>query len=200
MVVGGRPLDLTMDEVVNLMHDVPPEPIREHIVEIADTSYPPKQALAQVTGWGRHSFTSMEAIRVFSRLGFLCHRAGRNPDGRTAWIPANPSVLDEENSSSGLRHIGRMATEGQSRCLEQGFWVALRLRPGAAPRRSYLGEVRATDEHGVRITLAGQPVGAAVSHDVYVPWGIVELAYVATSEDQMADSDLGAWQEELGQD
>jgi hypothetical protein len=43
------------------MRGVQPEPIREHLVEVLDTVYPPKQVLAAVTGWGRTSFTTIEA-------------------------------------------------------------------------------------------------------------------------------------------
>ncbi len=81
-VVGGRELDLTMDEVVRKMHNVQPEPIREHLVEISGTEFPPKQVLEEVTGWHRRSYTTMEANRVFTRLGFVCRRAGHGPDGQ----------------------------------------------------------------------------------------------------------------------
>jgi len=43
---------------------VHPEPIREHLVEMLATVYPPKQVLATVSGWDRTSFTTMEAQRV----------------------------------------------------------------------------------------------------------------------------------------
>jgi hypothetical protein len=51
-VVGGRDLDLTADEVISGLRGVAPETIREHFVVIDDKPFPPKQALAQVTGWG----------------------------------------------------------------------------------------------------------------------------------------------------
>jgi tetratricopeptide (TPR) repeat protein len=76
MIVGGRELNLSMDEVLTKMRDVRPEPIREHLVEIGDSEFPPKQVLATVTGWDRQSFTTMEANRVLTRLGFECSRIG----------------------------------------------------------------------------------------------------------------------------
>jgi hypothetical protein len=81
MIVGGRELDLTANQVLDKMRNVEPEPIREHLVEIGDTEFPPKQVLATVTGWDRTSFTTMEANRVLNRLGFNCCRIGHRPDG-----------------------------------------------------------------------------------------------------------------------
>jgi len=81
MIVGGRELDLTANDVLDKMRNVEPEPIREHLVEIGDTEFPPKQVLATVTGWDRTSFTTLEANRVLTRLGFNCCRIGHRPDG-----------------------------------------------------------------------------------------------------------------------
>lgn len=87
MVVGGRKLDVTKDDVARKMRMVEPEPIREHMVEIDGTAYPPKQVLAEITGWPRQSFTTMEANRVLLRLGFVCRRAGAlGPDGQPVWL------------------------------------------------------------------------------------------------------------------
>jgi len=84
--VGGRSLELTMAQVGALTRELRPEPIREHLVEIHGTVFPPKQVLAAVTGWERQSFTTMEAQRVLNRLGFVCRRVGQMPDGRAAWV------------------------------------------------------------------------------------------------------------------
>ena len=73
-VVGGREFDLTKDDVIRRMRNVEPEPVREHFVVIGEKPFPPKQALAQVTGWDRQTFTTMEAIRVLTRIGFTCQR------------------------------------------------------------------------------------------------------------------------------
>lgn len=94
-VVGGRELDLTADDVIRRMRGVEPETIREHFVVISDEAFPPKQALAQVTGWDRQTFTTMEATRVLSRLGFVCQRAGQLDDGRPAWVPAGQADLED---------------------------------------------------------------------------------------------------------
>ncbi len=84
VTVGGRERDITKEEVIRKMRGVEPEPIREHLVEIAGTTYPPKQVLEGVTDWNRRSFTSLEAVRVLTRVGFVCRRAS---EGRTAAVP-----------------------------------------------------------------------------------------------------------------
>jgi hypothetical protein len=89
MVVGGRELDLTMNDVLDKMRGVHPEPIRDHLVEIGNAEFPPKQVLATVTGWDRQSFTTMEANRVLTRLGFNCCRVGRQPDDQSASEPGS---------------------------------------------------------------------------------------------------------------
>jgi hypothetical protein len=85
--VGGRSFDFNKGEIELRMRGVRPEPIREHLVEVIDTVYPPKQVLATITGWDRASFTTMEAQRVLSRVGFVCRRAGTVVGGgRRAWV------------------------------------------------------------------------------------------------------------------
>lgn len=93
--VGGRPFDFSKQDIEHRMQGVQPEPIREHLVEILGTVYPPKQAMATVTGWDRTSFTTMEAQRVLSRVGFTCRRAG-SADGRAAWVEDRTKDEDAE--------------------------------------------------------------------------------------------------------
>lgn len=76
MTVGGRPFDFDKERIVRKMRRVEPEPIREHLVEVEGRAFPPKQVLAMVTGWERLSFTTMEAQRVLTKVGFVCRRAG----------------------------------------------------------------------------------------------------------------------------
>jgi hypothetical protein len=85
--VGGRPLALAPADVVAAVRGHDPEPFQKHLVEIAGTVYPPKQVFALVTGWDRASFTTNEAQRVLSRLGFVCRRAGQDERGAPAWVP-----------------------------------------------------------------------------------------------------------------
>ncbi len=78
VTVSGRRRDITEQEVIGKMRGVEPEPIREHLVEIAGTAYPPKQVLEKVTDWNRRSFTSLEAVRVLSSVGLACRRASES--------------------------------------------------------------------------------------------------------------------------
>lgn len=75
MKVGGRDFNLTKMEVEAQMRDSEPESIQKHAVEVNGQWYPPKQVLGEVTGWARTSFTTMEAQRVLTRIGFVCAEA-----------------------------------------------------------------------------------------------------------------------------
>lgn len=96
--VGGRPLDLTHEQVSRAMAGEEPEPIREHLVEMQQAVFPPKQVFAAVTWWERQSFTTLEAQRVLTKLGFVCRRASALPAGEPAWIHVGES--EPEDSSS----------------------------------------------------------------------------------------------------
>jgi len=109
MIVGGRVLEITADEVVREMRNVAPEPIREHLVEVASALFPPKQVLAQVTGWDRQSFTTMEAVRVLTRIGLVCRRATARPGGMpTAWLLDGPDDPAEQEAASVERRLSAM--------------------------------------------------------------------------------------------
>jgi len=79
MKVGGRAFDLTKPDVEARMMGEDPELIQKHMVEVNGQMFPPKQVLGHVTGWDRMTFTTMEAQRVLTRIGFVCTeaRAGR---------------------------------------------------------------------------------------------------------------------------
>lgn len=116
MIVGGRTLDITMEEVAHKMRGVQPEPVREHLVEMLGTVYPPKQVLATVTGWDRQSFTTMEAQRVLNKVGFICRRAGHRPDGQAAYVLQQESDL--------LPEVEPVADDVRIAALETGLAVA----------------------------------------------------------------------------
>src|SRR4029453_3606197 len=75
MRVGGRDFDLTKQEVEARMTGEDPELIQKHMVEVNGQMFPPKQVLGHVTGWERTTFTTMEAQRVLTRIGFVCTEA-----------------------------------------------------------------------------------------------------------------------------
>jgi hypothetical protein len=69
-----------------------PEPIREHFVVINGRRWPPKQVLALVTGLDRADFTTHQARRALTRLGFSAARAASSPQhGGRAAQQASPS-------------------------------------------------------------------------------------------------------------
>jgi hypothetical protein len=112
MMVGGRPLELTAGEVVERMRGQDPESVREHFVEVAGSAFPPKQVLAAVTGWDRTTFTTMEAQRVLTRLGFFCRRAGSQSVKRSALGPdTREQVLPSVNQRLTALESGLAVTQ-----------------------------------------------------------------------------------------
>jgi hypothetical protein len=85
IVVGGRPFEQRPEEVEQRMREERPETIRKHVVEMAGTVFPPKQVIATVTGWERTSFTTNEAQRVLTQLGFRCRTAAPAGHGTMGW-------------------------------------------------------------------------------------------------------------------
>ena len=79
MKVGGRDFNLTKHEVEVRMTGEEPELIQKHMVAVNGRMFPPKQVLGHVTGWARTSFTTMEAQRVLTRIGFDCAKTSGGP-------------------------------------------------------------------------------------------------------------------------
>jgi hypothetical protein len=79
MKVGGRDFNLTKQEVEARMKGEEPDLIQKHMVEVNGRMFPPKQVLGHVTGWARASFTTMDAQRVLTRIGFDCAEARGGP-------------------------------------------------------------------------------------------------------------------------
>lgn len=80
--------------------------------------------------------------------------------------------------------------------LQPGYVAAITLKPDSAPLRSYVGEVQAVDEHGVRLTLVDWLIGTFSGYDLFVPWDALCAALVATDEhDIRANPDaFSKWQ------
>lgn len=114
MKVGGRDFDLTKPDVEARMIGEDPELIQKHMVEVNGQMFPPKQVLGHVTGWNRTSFTTLEAQRVLTRIGFVCAEAR---GGRMR--QAGQIVMDA------VRESGRetMSDHGDAR-FERGFTAA----------------------------------------------------------------------------
>jgi hypothetical protein len=76
MTISGQRYDLDARRVQEALQGELPEPIAEHFIVVNGRRWPPKQVLALVTGLDRADFTTHQARRALTRLGF--------PAGRTA--------------------------------------------------------------------------------------------------------------------
>lgn len=115
VTVGGRGREVTKDEVIRNMRGVKPEPIREHLVEIAGAAYPPKQVLETVTEWDRRSFTSLEAVRVLMRVGLTCRRASEGQSAQGEARKAGDQSAGIERRMSEMESALAVAQEAIAR-------------------------------------------------------------------------------------
>src|SRR4051794_10755023 len=96
MKVRGRDWEWSKQFVEQAMRDQVSDTIQKHVVEVNGTVFPPKQVVEHVSGWPRISFTTAEAQRVLTKIGFLCREAKASPDGRMAWMPKDGGTADSE--------------------------------------------------------------------------------------------------------
>ena len=121
MTVSGHQYSLDSRGVEVALHGALPEPILEHFVVISGRRWPPKQVLALVTGLDRADFTTHQARRALTRLGFPAGRAV-NPRGRH---PATArSAKPPPSAASGTD--GRPAPMAEALRPFIGLWVAVR--------------------------------------------------------------------------
>lgn len=121
MRVGGRDFNLTKQEVEARMKGEEPELIQKHMVEVNGQMFPPKQVLAHVTGWARTSFTTLEAQRVLTRIGFDCAeaRGGRLPQAAQIVIDAVRDSAQQAMSDHGDAGLQRGFTAAAGIALRQ---------------------------------------------------------------------------------
>jgi len=121
MTVLGRQYDLEARRVEAALQGALPEPIHEHFMVINGRRWPPKQVLALVTGLDRADFTTHQARRALTRLGFTAGRAvasrARHPQTSSAAAPPSPRP-------SGTGHPAMPVTEALRPFI--GLWVAVR--------------------------------------------------------------------------
>jgi hypothetical protein len=120
MTVSGHEYDLNAQRVETALHGALPEPIREHFVVINGRRWPPKQVLAEVTGLDRADFTTHQARRALTRLGFPAGRAA----GHRASHPESSRAAVRPSDASDAR--GRAAHLAEALRPFVGLWVALR--------------------------------------------------------------------------
>ena len=80
--IARHRFDLEADEIGRALAGTLPDPIADHYVVVNGRRYPPKQVIAIVTGLDRADFTTHQARRVLSRLGFTVGR--RSTETRTS--------------------------------------------------------------------------------------------------------------------
>jgi hypothetical protein len=120
MTVSGHQYNLDSRSVEAVLQGALPEPIHEHFVVINGRRWPPKQVLALITGLDRADFTTHQARRALTRLGFPAGRAvsprGRHPvTSRAATPPSAASATD-----------GRPEPLAEALRPFIGLWVAVR--------------------------------------------------------------------------
>jgi hypothetical protein len=121
MTVSGHQFDLDARSVEAALQGTLPEPIHEHFVVINGRRWPPKQVLSLVTGLDRADFTTHQARRALTRLGFAAARAA-TPRGHH---------LVASSAAAPPRPLAVGATERREPSVEAlrpflGLWVAVR--------------------------------------------------------------------------
>jgi hypothetical protein len=74
--LGGQEYHLSKADVLEVMRNISPKPLGKYRVSIGGTDYPPKQVIAEALGKNLVSFTTMDANRILSGLGFEVQRVG----------------------------------------------------------------------------------------------------------------------------
>ncbi|CAN5714485.1 hypothetical protein BH20ACT23_BH20ACT23_23250 [soil metagenome] len=109
--IARHRFDLEADEITRSLENILPDPISDHYVVVNGRRFPPKQVIGLATGLDRADFTTHQARRVLSRLGFTVGR-------RSA-----------ETQASDEPHRGRGPQGGREAALLRPFagrWVAQR--------------------------------------------------------------------------
>lgn len=117
MTVSGHQYSLDPRRVEVALSGELPEPIHEHFVVINGRRWPPKQVLAVVTGLDRADFTTHQARRALTRLGFPAGRAASSSRRHT------PAVTQPPAASSASRRPAPLAEALRPFI---GLWVAVR--------------------------------------------------------------------------
>jgi hypothetical protein len=121
MTVSGHQYSLDSQSVEAALQGALPEPIQEHFVVINGRRWPPKQVLALVTGLDRADFTTHQARRALTRLGFT---AGRAPRPRGHNLAASPDAAPPRQTASGTAGRPEPLVEALRPFI--GLWVAVR--------------------------------------------------------------------------
>jgi hypothetical protein len=162
MTVSGHRYDLDSGIVEGALHGVLPEPIQEHFVVINGRRWPPKQVLALVTGLDRADFTTHQARRALTRLGFpaarAAHSRGHRPVVPSAAAPPQPAMSGSPGRPESLVEALRPFI---------GMWVAVRGdevlvgAPSAKEVVAWLAQHRQRAQSMFRVPASGQAITGA---------------------------------------
>jgi hypothetical protein len=161
MTVSGHRYDLDSRHVEAALQGALPEPILEHFVVINGRRWPPKQVLALVTGLDRADFTTHQARRALTRLGFTAGRAPRpraRPLVTSAAAPPRPA---------GAGTAGRPQPLVEALRPFIGLWVAVRgdevlvAAPSAKEVVAWLARHRQHAQSMFRVPESGQAITGA---------------------------------------
>jgi hypothetical protein len=162
MTVSGRQYHLDSRRVEEALAAELPEPIREHFVVINGRRWPPKQVLALVTGLDRADFTTHQARRALTRLGFTASRSA-SPQAHHA--VAGPAAARPQQASDDTAVKTRPLTEALRPFI--GLWVAVRgddvLVAASSPREvvAWLAEHRQRAQSMFRVPDSDQVISGA---------------------------------------
>jgi hypothetical protein len=110
VMISGRKFQVDHARVRNALADQLPEPLHEHYVVVDGRRYPPKQVIAAVTGLDRADFTTHQARRILTRLGFA---AARQTSGHSGAATSGQRVHGGEQAEALRPFVGRwVATRG----------------------------------------------------------------------------------------
>jgi hypothetical protein len=121
MTVSGHQYNLESRSVEAALQGALPEPIHEHFVVINGRRWPPKQVLALVTGLDRADFTTHQARRALTRLGFP---AGRAASARAHHPETSRAAAPPSSGASGADGPPVPLAEALRPFI--GLWVAVR--------------------------------------------------------------------------
>lgn len=117
MTVSGHQYSLDPRRVEVALRGELPEPIHEHFVVINGRRWPPKQVLAVVTGLDRADFTTHQARRALTRLGFPAGRAASSSKRHSPAATASSAAVSARRRPAPLAETLRPFI---------GLWVAVR--------------------------------------------------------------------------
>ena len=74
--LGGVEYRLSKHDVEKAMQSIQPKPLGKYFVVVSDVVFPPKQVIAESLGKDLVKFTTMDATRILTTLGFEVQRVG----------------------------------------------------------------------------------------------------------------------------